>query len=93
MLNAEQIQNNYEKHLKIIEHYLGDRVNAVKEMLKHMEDTYVMAPASGRTWYHNAFAGGYVDHVNRVVQYALEQHKLYKKMGHFLFSSLHRPGF
>ncbi len=81
MLNAEQIQNNYEKHLKIIEHYLGDRVNAVKEMLKHMEDTYVMAPASGRTWYHNAFAGGYVDHVNRVVQYALEQHKLYKKMG------------
>ena len=81
MLNAEQIQNNYEKHLKIIEHYLGDRVNAVKEMLKHTEDTYVMAPASGRTWYHNAFAGGYVDHVNRVVQYALEQHKLYKKMG------------
>ena len=31
----------------------------------------MMAPASGKTWYHNAFAGGYVDHVNRVVQYAV----------------------
>jgi len=81
MLTAEQIQNNYDKHLKIIEHYLGGRAIACKEMLKHMEDNYVMAPASGKTWFHNAFAGGYVDHVNRVVQYALEQHKLYIKMG------------
>jgi hypothetical protein len=81
MLTAEQIQNNYDKHLKIIEHYLGGRAIPCKEMLKHMEDNYVMAPASGKTWFHNAFAGGYVEHVNRVVQYALEQHKLYIKMG------------
>ena len=81
MLNAEQIAKNYEKHLKIIETYLGGRAIACKEMLKHMEDNYVMAPASGKTWYHNAFPGGYVDHVNRVVQYAVEQHRLYIKMG------------
>ena len=81
MLKAESIQKNYEKHLKIIEHYLGGRAICCKEMIKHMEDTYVMAPASGKTWFHNAFAGGYVDHVNRVVQYALEQDKLYRKMG------------
>ena len=81
MLNAEQIGKNYEKHLKIIDTYLGGRAIACKEMLKHMEDNYVMAPASGKTWYHNAFAGGYVDHVNRVVQYAVEQSRLYEKMG------------
>ena len=81
MLNAEQIGKNYEKHLKIIDTYLGGRAIACKEMLKHMEDTYVMAPASSKTWYHNAFAGGYVDHVNRVVQYAVEQSRLYEKMG------------
>jgi len=40
-----------------------------------------MAPASSKTWYHNAFPGGYVDHVNRVVQYAVEQSRLYEKMG------------
>ena len=81
MLEAEQIQENYKKHIKIIETYLGGRAIACKEMLKHMEDTYVMAPASGKTWYHNAFAGGYVVHVNRVVQYAVEQSRLYEKMG------------
>lgn len=81
MLNAEKIQENYNKHLNIIEHYITDRKDSVMSMLKHMEETYVMAPASGKTWYHNAFAGGYVDHVNRVVQYAVKQHKLYEEMG------------
>ena len=82
MLEAEQIQKNYEKHLKIIETYLSEeRVTQVKAMLNHMEEVYIMAPASGKTWYHNAFAGGYVDHVNRVVQYAIEQSRLYEKMG------------
>ena len=81
MLEAEQIQKNWEKHLKIVDTYLGDRAIRVKEMMKQMEDVYVMAPASGKTWYHNAFPGGYVDHVNRVVQYALEQSRLYEKMG------------
>jgi len=81
MLQAEQIQKNYEKHLKIIDHYIGDRKESILSMLKHMEDNYVMAPASGRSWYHNAFAGGYVDHVNRVVEYAVKQMKLYQEMG------------
>ena len=80
-LSAEKIQANYQKHLKIIDTYLGDRKDPVKEMISHMEDTYVMAPASGKSWYHNAFAGGYVDHVNRVVEYAVKQSRLYKEMG------------
>jgi len=81
MLEAEQIQKNYDKHIKIIETYLGKRAIACKEMIKHMEETYVMAPASGKRWYHNAFAGGYVEHVNRVVEYAIKQMRLYKEMG------------
>ena len=80
-LSAEQIQKNYEKHLKIIDTYIGDRKDGLKSMINSMEDTYVMAPASGKSWYHNAFAGGYVDHVNRVVEYAVKQSRLYKEMG------------
>ena len=80
-LSAEDISKNYEKHLKIIDTYITDRKDLVLSMLKAMEDNYVMAPASGRTWYHNAFAGGYVDHVNRVVEYAVKQSRLYKDMG------------
>ena len=81
MLQAEQIQKNYEKHLKIIDHYLTERKESVKSMITHMEDTYIMAPASGKTWYHNAFPGGYVEHVNRVVEFAVKQMKLYAEMG------------
>ena len=81
MLEAELIQKNYEKHLKIIDTYITERKDSVKSMIKHMEDTYVMAPASGKSWYHNAFPGGYVDHVNRVVEYAVKQSRLYKEMG------------
>ena len=80
-LSAEKIQSNYQKHLKIVETYIGDRKEQVLSMIKHMEDTYVMAPASGKTWYHSAFPGGYVDHVNRVVEYAVKQSRLYQEMG------------
>ncbi len=80
-LTAEQIQKNYDKHLKIVDTYIGDRKDSIKSMMTHMEDIYVMAPASGKTWYHSAFAGGYVDHVNRVVEYAVKQSRLYEEMG------------
>ena len=82
MITAEQIAKNYEKHLKIVEHYVkGARKEQVKEMITKLGDNYVMSPASGKTWYHNAFAGGYVDHVNRVVQFAIKQKDLYQEMG------------
>jgi len=80
-LSAEKIAKNYEKHLKIIDTYITERKEQVMTMVKHMEDTYVMAPASGKSWYHSAFPGGYVDHVNRVVEYAVKQMRLYKEMG------------
>lgn len=81
MLTAEQIEKNYTKHLKIVNHYITDRKERVLSMLENLSEGYVMSPASSKTWHHNAFPGGYVDHVNRVVQYALEQDKLYRKMG------------
>lgn len=80
-LSAEQIEKNYQKHLKIIDTYIGDRKDSIKNMLSKLEGEYVMAPASGRKWYHNAFAGGYVSHVNRVVEYSIKQKRLYEEMG------------
>tara|TARA_R110000851_G_scaffold91734_1_gene200219 strand:+ start:711 stop:1445 length:735 start_codon:yes stop_codon:yes gene_type:complete len=80
-LTAEKIALNYEKHLKIVDTYITDRKDQVLALLSSLEDNYVMAPASGKSWYHNAFAGGYVDHVNRVVQYAVKQSRMYEDMG------------
>lgn len=81
MLQAEQILAGIETHKKIVDHYITDRKEAVLSMIDSIGEDYIMAPASGKTWYHNAFPGGYVDHVNRVVKYAVKQMKLYEEMG------------
>jgi len=80
-LTKEKIQQNYEKHLKIVNTYITDRKDKVLSMIDSFQEDYALAPASGKTWYHNAFPGGYVDHVNRVVEYAVKQMRLYKEMG------------
>ena len=48
-LKAEQISNNYEKHIKIIDHYIGDRKDSDKTMIEKLGEEYIMAPASGKT--------------------------------------------
>ena len=50
-------------------------------LYQSQEDNLAFAPASSRASYHNAFPGGYVDHVNRVVEAALKVTKLWDNMG------------
>ena len=80
-LSAEKILSNFEKHKKIVKTYIGKRQEQVLSMIEALGENYVMSPASGKTWYHSAFPGGYVDHVNRVVEYAVKQSRLYQEMG------------
>jgi len=80
-MNEAEILNNWTIHNRIIDTYITTRKDLVKNMLSKLEDTYVLAPASGKTWHYNAFPGGYVEHVNRVVQYSLKQSELFKEMG------------
>ena len=80
-LSAEQILSNYEKHKKIVDTYITDRKDKVHAMLDTLGENYVMSPASNKSWHHNAFPGGYVEHVNRVVEYAVKQMRLFKEMG------------
>ena len=82
MLTAEQILENYNKHLAIINSSItGERRDQVLSMIETIGENYVMSPASGKSWYHNAFAGGYVDHVNRVVETAVKMMKFWESMG------------
>jgi len=80
-LTKEKLQSNYEKHLKIVKTYITDRQDKVLSMIDSFQEEYALAPASSKTWYHSAFPGGYVDHVNRVVEYAVKQSRLYQEMG------------
>jgi len=81
-LSAEQIQANWDKHLKIVDTFItGDRKNRLKDLYTVMAEEMIMAPASGKPSYHNAFPGGYIDHVNRVVHCALKTKALWEEMG------------
>ena len=81
-LSAEQIQTNWKVFLQNIEtHIKGDRKDLLLDFYKKYEERIILMPASHKKEYHNAFPGGYVDHVNRVVQAALEIHKLWDTFG------------
>tara|TARA_X000001382_G_scaffold118781_2_gene99185 strand:+ start:14 stop:745 length:732 start_codon:yes stop_codon:yes gene_type:complete len=81
-MEAEQISKNWDKHLAIVEKFISEeRKEQVEAMLEELSDKMILAPASGKSHFHNAFPGGYIDHVNRVVYCALKTKALWEEMG------------
>ena len=72
-MNAEQIQNNFEKLNDIVQkNFEQSQANNIKLMFEHFEDRIIEAPASGRPNYHNCFPGGWLDHTLRVIESSLK---------------------
>jgi hypothetical protein len=81
-LTAEQIQANWGVFLDNINiHITGGRKDKLIEFYKKYEERIILMPAAHKKEYHNAFPGGYVEHVNRVVRCALKQYELWKEEG------------
>ncbi len=79
---AEELQDNYKKFLSFIDEYVtGDRKEKLRKLYQDHEERIMMMPASGTAHYHNCFIGGYVDHVIRVMECALDVDKLWSKHG------------
>lgn len=81
-LSAEQIQKNWDKHLKIVDTFItGERKDQLLSLYDSLSEEMITAPASGKAHYHNSFPGGYIDHVNRVVQFTLKIKGLWEEVG------------
>ena len=81
-LTAKQIQDNWKIFLDNIEvHITGKRKDQLLKFYKKYQDRLILMPAAHKKEYHNAFPGGYVDHVNRVVDAALELSYIWDKFG------------
>jgi len=81
-INAEQIQQNWQAlNDTINDTFEGERLENIKKLHTHFEDRMTLAPASGTKWFHNAFPGGYVEHVLNVINWALQYHELFGRMG------------
>jgi len=82
MLTAEQIQDNWDEFCDNIETYISSpRKEQLLEFYEKYEDRIMMMPAAHKKEYHNAFPGGYVEHVNRVVRCAIKQQGLWAAEG------------
>lgn len=81
-ISPEQMAENLAKFYSMIDKYIsGTRKDKLLEMYKDIEETLATSPASTKVSHHNAFAGGYLDHVIRVTEAALVFEKVWDKFG------------
>jgi hypothetical protein len=73
---AEKIQQDHAKFMEYVEQ--DSRADQLKAFYKIFEDQLLSAPASAKVHFHNAYPGGYLDHILRVTELALKMASLYK---------------
>ena len=82
ILTAEQIQSNWGIFLDNINtHIPGNRGEQLSSFYKRYEERVILMPAAHKKEYHGAFPGGYVAHVNRVVEGSLRLYDMWEEMG------------
>ena len=74
-LDENKIKEDYDRFMSLIEE--DERSENLKRMYEDLEQELAAAPASAVQHYHNAFPGGYLDHVLRVHDISLEMTKTF----------------
>ena len=81
-LTPKQIQENWEKLRSIInDTFTGERLENLNKMYDYFEERMMLAPASGKEHFHNAHAGGYVEHVLHITDLVVQIWDLWGKNG------------
>lgn len=79
---AEQLSENFDQLMTMIESNIkGERGAQLVKLHTDHQERIMLMPASGNINYHNCFVGGYVDHIIRVMNCALEVHNVWEKLG------------
>ena len=79
-----ELKANYEKFIAIVKKYItGDRLDKVLFMYSDDElgGNLMVSPASGNVGYHNAYEGGYIDHIFNVCKNSLKMKDLFIAQG------------
>ena len=81
-LTAEEIEGNWNTFIGYINEYISSpRKEKLLDFYKKFEDRLVLMPAAHKKEYHNSFPGGYIDHVNRVIECSLKVNSVWSEMG------------
>tara|TARA_Y100001963_G_scaffold150942_1_gene232933 strand:- start:5534 stop:6274 length:741 start_codon:yes stop_codon:yes gene_type:complete len=82
MIEAKQIENNWNQLMEYIEKYISeDRKFKLIKMYDDFKDRMMLAPASAKEHYHNAIPGGYVEHILHIIENSLQLKELWEKNG------------
>lgn len=94
------LQERYDTFISLLEKtFSGDRLEKLKKL--YSEDDFgvrlVSAPASAKSHFHNAYVGGYIDHIMNVYKASIGTKKLWAAMGatidftdeEMVFSAIH----
>jgi hypothetical protein len=79
-----ELQANYEKFIAILKKYFkGERLDKLLYMYseKELGISLTLSPASGAVQYHNAYIGGYIDHIFNVTKNALRMKEMFINAG------------
>jgi hypothetical protein len=82
--NEKQLEENYNKFIEALKKsFSGERLEKLLHMysMEELGPNLMLSPASGNKNYHNAYEGGYIDHVMNVARNSLRMMKLYKEAG------------
>ena len=77
----KQLVETYEAFIKLIEKvFTGERKQKLLHMYSEEElgRELAVAPASGKSHFHSAYVGGYLDHVMNVIKNAMKLKKLFE---------------
>ena len=80
----EELKQNYTRFIGIINKYFtGERLEKLLHMYSESElgINLTLAPASGNVNYHNAYIGGYIDHIFNVTKNALRMKETFAAAG------------
>jgi hypothetical protein len=83
----EQLETNYTKFIEALKKsFDGERLEKLLQMysMEELGANLMLSPASGNINYHNAYEGGYIDHVMNVARNSLRMMKLYQDAGGYV---------
>ena len=95
-----ELNANYDKFIAVLKKYFtGERLERLLHMYseKELGINLTLSPASGSKHYHNAYIGGYIDHIFNVTKNAMKMKELFLSQGgeidftdeELVFSCLH----
>lgn len=81
IFTEEQLTENHLKFIETIKLTCGDRSDLLLKMYSDLEYSLKYSPASSYKHLHNAFKGGYIDHVLRVLEFTFQVYDTWSRNG------------